>query len=273
MQTTKNNESPVVHKTTAERLSYIFHSDGSIETFINVDTPIIVDGNQYTKFPVDKSPKDFTIAEGDELLFKLSQDEGKVIDVTIAKSSDKARTLVHPNTCPICGTPLSKSRFGIGRCLNRSCKAQLTQNILYFLNACDMDLRYPVNRILTNLFTRGGLQDLTGIFKVGLNDLQNTEINNLEARIFLQKLHSIRGHVSVAMFLRGLRIDRWSLEDVFALDAAFKAKHMTLEHIPQLFDPANWDICDNLDWSGWEEVCALDGNLRVIGELSRILYR
>lgn len=111
--------------------------------------------------------------------------------------------------CPVCGIPLLESDIGMGQCLNRTCMAQINFNTIMFLSSLGISLNQTVTNILHVLFANGVIRSPISVFQVGMPDLLYYDIKVNAAAEFIAYVNSVRGHISLAQVLKGLRIPGW----------------------------------------------------------------
>ena len=257
-------------------VTHMFKLDGSIIPLIDIFPPIrLQDGSDITKIilPKDAKKSDVDIVAKDKLEIKLYNDLKKTVEVKIIERSELARRNLTEPLCPICGSALVESNHpgAIGRCLNRSCMAQITPTVFNFLAALDVVFKYPLNRILECLLVRGSLTSLATIFYLTMEDLISPTCGMMEAQMFIYQLHETRGRTTVDQLLRGLRVPDWNDKNITALADIFTKEQWSISQLINFLDPDIQKQYDTIDWEPWEKFISLEPNRDVVTELCHIL--
>ena len=257
-------------------ITHMFKLDGSIIPLIDIFPPIrLQDGSDITRIvlPKDTKKSDVDIAAKDKLEIKLYNDLKKTVEVKIIERSESSRRKLTEPICPICGSPLMKSMHpgAIGRCINRSCMAQMTPTIFNFLSELNVIFKYPLNRILECLLVRGSLTSLATMFYLTIDDLISPTCGMMEAQLFIYQLHDIRGRTSVDSFLKGLRIPDWDEKNILMMADIFAKEEWGISQLTNFLDPNIQKQYTTIDWKPWEQFFSLESNKSVMVELCHIL--
>ena len=258
------------------KITYIYHADGAIEPYLNLYPGISLD--EYThvaKLSVLalSEDSDFDIAAGDTVTFSVSRDNELLATVVNKSKSDNKRINLKLDTCPVCGSKLVHFTDGdLGCCINRSCNAQLYNNLITFLAALGISLTGVNSHIVSSLVCRGKLASLADVFLLNYTDIVDGCITVQEARIFIQYLHSIRGHISIDQLLTSLSIPELDRDTVEAIRDLFIINKFTLLDVNKLFDEKFRLEYKGIDWIAWERFISLEANRNLILRLSTILY-
>ena len=269
------NLSPV--QVEVKDFNYRFDINGSIEPFIEITPSIKVnDESHLSKFVLLNAHPDATVAKGDRILYIPPRDMMETCDIKVIERSDEPRLLVNPVVCPVCGAPLYPGTKGDGRCIrciNRACKAQIGTTVHILLAALGVVPQPSMLRVLAVLTSRGLLDTPGSIFRMTLDDISSQYTTELECQMFLQYIHSVRGHVSISQMLRGLRIPGIDATNAAQVDALCKEHGIGFGNICDLCHPEILqELCPSIDWTGWAEFLSLPINRDVLIDLSCFLW-
>ena len=189
---------------TLDTLGYIFHRDGTITPCVRPDEPIeFPDQTIVSRLPLDphRIAGVYDVAKHDRVTLTLSP---KGNSLTIDERLDEVPETVPHNTCPICGAQLLPSQYGIGRCVNIECAAQMSQTILTFLSVIGTVFDDVSTWIVERILNRGVLSSPLDLYNLSIPDLIFTEVPIFYIQVFLSTLHSKRGNVNIATLLKSL---------------------------------------------------------------------
>lgn len=257
--------------------NYRFDINGNIEPFIEITPSIKVDDETHlSKFILLNVHPAATVAKGDRILYIPPRDKTGTCDIKVIERSDEPRLPVNPVVCPVCGAPLYPGTIGDGRyirCINRACKAQIVTNVHILLAALGVVPQSSMLRVLAVLASRGLLDTPGSIFRMTLADISSPYTTELECQMFLQYLHSVRGHVSISQMLRGLRIPGIDASNAAQIDAICQAHGIGFSNIYDLCHPELLEkIYPEINWRGWLEFLSLPINKDVLIDLSCFLW-
>lgn len=264
------------------KLNYLFDMDGSITPFIQVYPAVKVpagpSGNFVEIEHIDTDLIDnrnsLSIIPGDILEFDVhpapNTDEGFSVHINVVSHSDESTKPITSKTCPICGAPLLPGTRGIGRCLNRSCKAQLTSTVLWILRSFDTAKQLGTKRIVTSLLASGNLDNIMDLYRVGPDELALEGYTETEIGEFLSEIHGVRGHVTLAQFLTALRVPGWNTSIVTELAEGLESRGYGLRNVAQFIHPSIQKEFKHVPWKGWDEMMLVPGNLELITRLATI---
>ena len=248
----------------ASGLTYHFTSRGEIIPYLGIYPDIELSEHRHiSKFPLLHCSENMTVADGDKIGIYLPESEGESCHLVLESMSENPRVAITPDYCPICGAPLMKSDIGIGRCVNKACRAQIYKNtyaLLRVLNITDP----VVHRIINMLIALGMMDTPASMFDLSLENLTSLSIEVTDAQVFLQQVHSVRGHVSVYDFLRSFDLNIPD-EKLRLVNQYFVEHHLTLKNIDLLAD--NTLLNDPV----WSEILAVNGNRYYLAKLATIL--
>lgn len=256
------------------KITYVYHADGAVEPYINFNPGIALDENTYvTKLSLltFSSDSDTDIAIGDTLTLAVSNDE-KILAKVTERSTNK-RIQFRLKECPICGSKLVYTGDkDLGCCINRSCGAQLHSNLLVFLATMGVSLTGVNGHIISSLICRGKLTSIADLFLMDYSDICDGYVSGQEARVFIQYIHSIRGHVTIDSLLKSLSIPDLKLDDIEKIRDLFIFNKFTLLDVVNLFDKSFTQKYRGIDWTAWERFTAVEDNRELIKRLCLILY-
>ena len=144
--------------------------------------------------------------------------------------------------------------------------------MITFLAALGISLTGVNSHIVSSLVCRGKLASLADVFLLNYTDIVDGCITVQEARIFIQYLHSIRGHISIDQLLTSLSIPELDRDTVEAIRDLFIINKFTLLDVNKLFDEKFRLEYKGIDWIAWERFISLEDNRNLILRLSTILY-
>ena len=258
------------------KITYVYHADGAIEPYLNLYPGIALDEYTHvTKLSVLalSEDSDFDIAAGDTVTFSVSRDNELLATVVNKSKSDNKRINLKLDTCPVCGSKLVHFTDGdLGCCINRSCNAQLYNNLITFLAALGISLTGTNGRIISSLVCRGKLASLVDVFLLNYTDIVDGYVTAQDARIFIQYIHSIRGHIAIDQLLKSLAIPGFDRNTVEAIRDLFIINKFTLLDVSKLFDKEFRLRYKGINWTSWERFISLESNRDLILKLSTILY-
>lgn len=275
--------SKITIKASVFRINTIIHFDtGMIEPVVVIHPPLVLNnGYAIDSFSMNgfKLESDFDLAPNDiiELTFDDHDPPGLML-AKVVERSNLPRQLTLTGKCPICGAPLfsiNGSKFG--RCLNRTCRAQLSQTTVLMLAALGLQFNHQQQQILNYTLIRGALRSPADIFKLPLESFYTENIEDSfireDAMTFIQYLHSIRGHVSVDQVLIGLRIPGWDMGTIATIRQWFDQHHYGLLDLSRLFYATEQSQISNINWGEWNQMLVLPSNRQLIRELCTILNK
>lgn len=250
-----------------------FAGDGAVHTFIDLYPAIILpDGVKITRMASEciSNADALSLGRGDVIRFIL--DENCDCDVNIVSISDSEKQKLKPDVCPCCGSKLMQVGDNLC-CVNRGCSGQQTVNILTFTAGLGMSFGIETHAVLNVLLTRGTLMDPTFLFSLSTSELQLLPgITGMEAQIFQQYIHSIRGKVTLIELLKALRIPNWDDEQYLALNQHALANGYNLSNVAVLLTSEEQKKITNVDWKSFNEFLKISNNKRILLELASILF-
>ena len=264
------------------KLNYLFDMDGSITPFIQVypavKLPVGSSGSfveiEHVDTDLVENRDELSIAPGDVLDFIVhpapATDEGFRICLKVVSNSSESAKPITSATCPICGAPLLPGTRGIGRCLNRSCKAQLTSNVKWILRTFETAKQIGTKRIVTSRLASGSVDSIMDLYRIGPCDLALDGFTETEISEFLTEIHSVRGRVTMAQFLTALRVPGWNTGIVQTLAEQLESHGYDLRNITALMQPSVQNSFKNVPWKGWNELLSVPGNPELITRLAMI---
>ena len=265
--------SPILVK--AENIEYRFDLEGNIVPYLSIIPQLHVSEDKViTHFPLVGCKPDLTLAHGDTIAITPPHETSPNCTLHIVEKSKEDRTTIHPVVCPICGSELLPSVDGVGRCINRYCRAQVSARTQCLLAALGFVFNDTARKILTLLFARGSLDSPADIFCIDFDSIEAPNISTLEFKTFQLGLHTLRGRVTVGQMLLGLRIPRIDHSASNMVDRALAELGITFKDTNCLLN-VDWlkESIPEVDWSGWKEFLSNSRNEHFAKYLCLILYR
>lgn len=259
------------YRTTIEKISYQFSTDGALITFLRINPAIILAGETkcINKFPVNCfDPKsDFEVAQGDIIDLTI---KGSKILLKILSRSSSPRKNIKSNVCPSCGQPLLTDGTLL-YCLNKECHAQMIQNLLYLTSSLGLTFVGSNRRIFDMLVSSAAVTTPADLFEINLNKLYTNDEPQIHAQMFQQYLHSVRGHVSIDQILKGLKIFGISDETINQITTIFNTEKLTLLDVEKLFEDELFEKYPDIDWAPWKLFISMESNRNQLVRLCNIL--
>ena len=258
----------------AQNLTYKYDISGNIIPLLEITPQIqIKDDLVISKFPLLLVAPHTTVAIGDtiSIITPLTVNDDCCLRV-VEHSDINPRLSIVPDVCPVCGAPVFPSTIGVGKCINRTCRAQLSQNTQILLSALGISVQSSLRKILTALLAKGMLNTPASLFTVDVANLDVAHISPLECQICQQYLYSVRGNVTLSQMLNGLRITGWTPQDTLTMDVYFSEHKQYLPEISYMLDVNTLrNIFPNINFDGWQEFLSIDDNVNFLIELALIL--
>lgn len=236
------------------KISYQFNLHGDIVPIVTFSTPFVnAEGEELTKIGLRTIPDEILsdIAVGDTVILEEKDDKEPVF-IFKPKIGGK-RSVIDITECPICGTPLIPTNLGMGRCLNRLCKGQISQTMILFVASLGLSFTNTSKKIFEHLLVRGAFNSPSDLFKITPDDLVFNGITYLDIQEFLQYVHSIRSDVTISQLIRALRIPTITNAEIDILQAFFHTNNLPLDAIVEMLDK------DVKSIQHQDEVVSLDG--------------
>lgn len=256
---------------------YTYQCDGSIEPYICISPAILsVDNKLIHRIPVAYLDKDsdFCLAKGDRIALTISKKLKLLLKVVSSTASNEEKVDLLSDRCPICHeilhAPIAPN--SIGCCVNRSCGAQVLNATLLFLSSLQLAMTGNNLKILNLLYAEGKLSEISDVFRANLSDLYFDDITEIDARTFIQYIHSVRGNVNVSQVLRGLNIPNLSSETIEQVACIFTENQYVLPQLPNFFEEEYLSKYPNIDWTAWKDFIKVYKNQELIKKLCTILY-
>lgn len=260
--------------TNVDNVSYVFSPDSSLDVYIDIHPGIKLNNSSILKrVPIHclDTASDFALAKGDAISFSVGEQNRPLLK--IEDMSDNDRVDMRLTHCPICGQPLFYDAItGTHKCINRTCNGQLPHLILMFLSSLGISLQGGHYHIFNTLLSRDKVRSIVDLFMLKWEDIYCDVIAPMDAQVFVQYIHSIRGNVTVDQFLRSLNIPNMSCTTIEQIKQLFDRNQLTLLDLTSFFDPAVTSQYPDIDWRAWFDFIQLDVNKMLIHQLGTILY-
>lgn len=254
--------------------SYIFSLDGTVIPLINFKEHIELGNKLFlskiaaSKIDRDKSDKNLSPNDLVEVSIPVNLSCG--ITIKVKKPSGDIAIPLTPKVCPICGKPLIEDK-PFGRCVNKSCRAQMVTNIILFTSAVGLQFSCPAKKTFEALLSRGSLTTPVNLFKLTNEDFNTPDFSMLEIQAYQNYVHSIRGNTSLDKILLGLNIKDWNKDICSKIKVYFDQHHYSLTDLDILFDPNEQKKIPDVPWKHWNEVISLNCNKNMFTELMEIM--
>lgn len=259
--------------TNVEGISYTFLPDSTLDIYIDIYPNIQLNSSSTLRsIPIDclDCNSDFILAKGDSIELSVSERNKPLLKISngvIGERSD-----VRLTHCPMCGQLLLIDQYNNRKCINRCCNGQLPQTILMFLSSLGITLQGSNYQIFSSLLARDRLHSIVDLFALRWEQLVTDNITSMNAQVFIQYIHSMRGNVSIDRFLRGLNIPGMTCTTIEQIRELFIANNFSLLDLPTFFDPAVTAHYPGIDWVPWHIFTSLDVNRQLVHVLGTILY-
>ena len=269
-----------------QKVSEQFHLDGGITPFIDVFPAIeLPDGQQITRLcPPISALEQIHIAPKDKISINIAEDGICTID--ILEPSDQPRIPMKTDTCPICGAQLLPSRRPereIGRCIHRACPAQMPHYILVMLSSLGLSFDRNMRHVLEQILSRGILITPVALWSLNIVDLVNPNVSLLDVQMFIQYIHSVRGHCSAKQALTALNIPEWNEPFLRIVNFYWQQNDLSILDLQQLADPTcayRKEISKMLKevkvkfdyWGVLDEFLSIGTNRIFFNQLIQVLY-
>lgn len=267
------------------KVFYVYHLNGSIEPYIELFPELVLDnGKRFRRIKATRLSNyaSLSLAPGDKITVTVP--ENGEVTLEIVTPSENPRQPLQPRVCPICGAPLLADPSGVGRCVNRSCGAQMTPTIFNFLRSIGIEPHTPLFKVMSHALTAGHVRSISDIFSIAKDHLnQYTTLNVIplcvrDVNEFAEYIRAVenltKSSVHIDQFLNGMRIPGWNRDDVALLSKHLERISNSTEACLSLFKPGFFvnteGECDHME-AGWREFCSVDANVYEFKQLASML--
>jgi len=153
--------------------------------------------------------KNKDLREGDTVVVQRAGDViPEVVRPVLEKRPADASIFVFPDVCPACGEPVKRlAGEAAWRCLNRSCPAQLTGSIVFFVSKAGLDIEGVGKRWIEILVERGMVKSPADLFKLTQADLLPLDrMGEKLAENFVKSIRQAKEKATLARLIGGLGI-------------------------------------------------------------------
>ncbi|ACV68092.1 NAD-dependent DNA ligase LigA [Desulfohalobium retbaense] len=177
----------------------------------------------------------------------LVQRAGDVIPEVVRPLTDKRtgeeKTFVFPQTCPACGSPVSRLGDEVARrCVNAACPAQVVQQLIHFVSKAGLDIEGLGERWVQIFVDQGLVRSPADLFRLKERDLVPLErMGDKSARNMIQAIASAKSSARLDQLISalGIRLVGRRTAEILAtsfedLEALAEADSETLQHIPDI---------------------------------------
>ena len=256
------------------KIFYVFSKQGSIEPYISIIPNITLNDGfvlKAIKASSLKSYKSLTIAPGD--LIKITKINNHVVeDIEIVEfSEEETRTQLKMSICPICGSKLLYHKSDlVGRCLDRTCGAQIYNNAIRMYNALNINKSSPVLKFLNRTVMLGMLHTPIGILSLPIKNLYvfsglNESVRSAEEIAYNEEIDRIIPTITVTAILMGFGIDNIDLTVANKISSILNNRK---EDMDKLLDEKFLSSHPEINWNSWREFIAVTNNRKMIEILS-----
>ena len=113
------------------------------------------------------------IRVGDTVLVqKAGEIIPEILEVDVSKRPEGAKPFVFPDTCPVCGAPVSRDADGAAiRCTGAECPAQLLRNLTHFASRDAMDIEGLGPAVVQQLVDSGLVRNAADLYSLHAADV------------------------------------------------------------------------------------------------------
>ena len=239
-------------------ISFRYDFDGSITPYLTIDPPLSTKTTIIKRISLCQPLKKITSLALDDTI-RLTYASKNSLYIELLKPSEFERIDFTKHICPICHTPLNpannNSVSDLGRCINRSCQAQLYNTLLFFLTAMGITLRSVIYKVLNSIITRKMfLYTPADLFFITESDLISSSVSIEEAHDFIFCIHSIRKP----------DLDfNW----INTFTSWYTEHHDNILQVEDYLDKDKQSDLPDLDWSSWNQFFSIPDNVHFLHDL------
>ena len=252
-------------------ISFRYDFDGSITPYLTIDPPLSTNTTIIKRISLCQPLKKITsLALNDTI--RLTYASKNSLYIELLKPSEFERIDFTKHICPICHTPLNpannNSVSDLGRCINRSCQAQLYNTLLFFLTAMGITLRSVIYKVLNSIITRKMfLYTPADLFFITESDLISSSVSIEDAHDFIFCIHSIRKHTSLNQIISALRIPDLDFNWINTFTSWYTEHHDNILQVEDYLDKDKQSDLPDLDWSSWNQFFSIPDNVHFLHDL------
>lgn len=100
----------------------------------------------------------------------------EIVNVLVDKRTGEEKDFQMPSHCPECGSELVRLEGEVAlRCINPKCPAQIREGLIHFVSRNAMNIDGLGERVITQLFTEGLVEDVADLYKLTKEQLLQLE--------------------------------------------------------------------------------------------------
>ena len=163
------------------------------------------------------------IRVGDTVLVqKAGEIIPEILEVDVSKRPEGAEPFVFPDTCPVCGAPVSRDADGAAiRCTGAECPAQLLRNLTHFASRDAMDIEGLGPAVVQQLVDSGLVRNAADLYSLHAADVAKLDrMGEKSAENLIRAIEDSKAN-DLAKLLYGLGIRQVGAKAAQVLSAHF----------------------------------------------------
>ena len=163
------------------------------------------------------------IRVGDTVLIqKAGEIIPEILEVDVSKRPEGAKPFVFPDTCPVCGAPVSRDADGAAiRCTGAECPAQLLRNLTHFASRDAMDIEGLGPAVVQQLVDSGLVRNAADLYSLHAADVAKLDrMGEKSAENLIRAIENSKAN-DLAKLLYGLGIRQVGAKAAQVLSAHF----------------------------------------------------
>ena len=163
------------------------------------------------------------IRVGDTVLVqKAGEIIPEILEVDVSKRPEGAEPFVFPDTCPVCGAPVSRDADGAAiRCTGAECPAQLLRNLTHFASRDAMDIEGLGPAVVQQLVDSGLVRNAADLYSLHAADVAKLDrMGEKSAENLIRAIENSKAN-DLAKLLYGLGIRQVGAKAAQVLSAHF----------------------------------------------------
>ena len=163
------------------------------------------------------------IRVGDTVLVqKAGEIIPEILEVDLSKRPEGAKPYVFPDTCPVCGAPVSRDADGAAiRCTGAECPAQLLRNLTHFASRDAMDIEGLGPAVVQQLVDSGLVRNAADLYSLHAADVAKLDrMGEKSAENLIRAIENSKAN-DLAKLLYGLGIRQVGAKAAQVLSAHF----------------------------------------------------
>ena len=163
------------------------------------------------------------IRVGDTVLVqKAGEIIPEILEVDVSKRPEGAEPFVFPDTCPVCGAPVSRDADGVAiRCTGAECPAQLLRNLTHFASRDAMDIEGLGPAVVQQLVDSSLVRNAADLYSLHAADVAKLDrMGEKSAENLIRAIENSKAN-DLAKLLYGLGIRQVGAKAAQVLSAHF----------------------------------------------------